>query len=256
MRAITERYKGRVVKTIGDELMCVFPNAERGFLAATDMQNSVNSMPVANGARRMIRIGFHAGPLIEEKGDVFGDTVNVAARMAGLAKGMQIMTTRSTVDVLPVALRGATRVIAEVALKGKASDTQVCEVLWQSGDDLTMAADSVGAGEPAAELVLRHGGREIVIGAEKPSATLGRDATCDVVTSGPKASRNHARVEKRRDKFYLADQSSNGTYVIFTGEPEIVLRREEITLRGAGRIGFGRSCAEPSEECLEFALKR
>ncbi len=256
LRAITERYKGRVVKTIGDELMCVFANAERGFLAATDMQNSVNSMPVVNAARRMIRVGFHAGPVIEEKGDVFGDTVNVAARMAGLAKGMQIMTTRTTVDALPSELRAATRPIASVAVKGKADDMAVCEVLWQESDDLTMAADSLSAEQSAAELVLRHATREIVLGAGKPAATLGRDPGNDIVVSGLKASRNHARIEKRRDKFYLSDQSTNGTYVVFTDEPEIVLRREEITLRGSGRIGFGRSCADPSEECVEFALRR
>ncbi|HJV95268.1 MAG TPA: adenylate/guanylate cyclase domain-containing protein, partial [Albitalea sp.] len=101
LQVITRRHRGRVVKTIGDELMCVFPSAERGFLAATDMQTVVNALVVTKGVKRMIRVGFHAGPVIEEKGDVFGDTVNVAARIAGLAKGMQIMTSRTTVDALP-----------------------------------------------------------------------------------------------------------------------------------------------------------
>jgi predicted component of type VI protein secretion system len=40
------------------------------------------------------------------------------------------------------------------------------------------------------------------------------------------ASRMHARIERRRDKFVLVDQSSNGTYVRIDGEPEIQLRRE------------------------------
>src|SRR6185436_9424865 len=90
MKGVTQRHRGRVIKTIGDELMCVFPDAERGFLAATDMQTLVNALLVTKGVKRMIRVGFHAGPVIEEKGDVFGNTVNVAARMAGVAKGMQI----------------------------------------------------------------------------------------------------------------------------------------------------------------------
>jgi len=256
MNVITKRHRGRVVKTIGDELMCVFPSAERGFLAATDMQILVNTLPVVKGVKRMIRIGFHAGPVIEQKGDVFGDTVNVAARMAGLAKGMQIMTSRSTVEALPQALRLATRVIAAVALKGKANDMAVCEVLWQEGDDLTMAANSLGAEESAAELVVRHRGGEVVLGVGKASLSFGRDPGSEVVVSGAKASRNHARIEKRRDKFYLADQSTNGTYVVFAGEPEIVLRREEVTLRGAGRIGFGQSCAATADDCVEFALRR
>jgi class 3 adenylate cyclase len=255
LRAVTERYRGRVIKTIGDEVMCVFASAERGFLAAADMQNSVDALPVVTGTKRMIRVGFHAGPVIEEEGDVFGDTVNVAARMAGLAKGMQIMTTGSTVDALPPALRGSTRAIAAVAVKGKADDMTVCEVLWQDSEEVTMATNSLGAGASSAELALRHAGRELVLGADKPSAMMGRDPGSDLVVADPKASRNHARIEKRRDKFFIADQSTNGTYVTFSGEPEIALRREEVTLRGSGSIRFGHSSADPSGDIVEFAVK-
>jgi adenylate cyclase len=254
MKGVTERHRGRVIKTIGDELMCVFPDAERGFLAATDMQTLVNALAVMKGVKRMIRVGFHAGPVIEEKGDVFGDTVNVAARMAGIAKGMQIMTTRTTVDALPAALRASTRPIFALAVKGKADDLAVCEVLWQEGDDLTMAAGSTAA-EIRFELELRHGAKEIVLGSEIKAAAIGRDAACDIVIADPKASRTHARIERRRDKFFLTDQSTNGTYVTFSGEPEIVLRREEVMLRRSGRITFGHSGADGTGDSVEFSVK-
>jgi adenylate cyclase len=254
MKGVTERHRGRVIKTIGDELMCVFPDAERGFLAATDMQTLVNALAVMKGVKRMIRVGFHAGPVIEEKGDVFGDTVNVAARMAGIAKGMQIMTTRTTVDALPAALRASTRPIFALAVKGKADDLAVCEVLWQEGDDLTMAAVSTAA-EIRFELELRHGAKEIVLGSEIKAAAIGRDAACDIVIADPKASRTHARIERRRDKFFLTDQSTNGTYVTFSGEPEIVLRREEVMLRRSGRITFGHSGADGTGDSVEFSVK-
>jgi len=235
--------------------MCVFPDAERGFLAATDMQTLVNALLVTKGVKRMIRVGFHSGPVIEEKGDVFGDTVNVAARMAGVAKGMQIMTTRTTVDALPPALRASTRQIASLAVKGKADDLAVCEVLWQEGDDLTMAAGASTVAEIRFELVLRHGAKELVLGAERSAAMIGRDAGCDLVIAEPKASRQHARIERRRDKFFLTDQSTNGTYVTFTGEAEIVLRREEAMLRRSGRIVFGHSATEPGGDTIEFSIK-
>ena len=84
---ITRRHGGRVIKTIGDEAMCVFASAERSFYAAIDIRQKIDTMPVVSGSsKRRIRIGFHAGPVIEEKGDVFGDTVNTAARMSGLAR--------------------------------------------------------------------------------------------------------------------------------------------------------------------------
>jgi len=65
----------------------------------------------------------------------------------------------------------------------------------------------------------------------------------------------HARVERRRDKFFLIDQSTNGTFVNFAGEAEIVLRREEVMLRAQGRIAFGHSMAESAEETLDFEVQ-
>lgn len=255
MRAITARHGGRVVKTIGDEVMCVFDSPERGFIAATDMQLRIDRLPTESNTKRKIRVGFHAGPVIEQDGDVFGDTVNTAARMAGLAKGLQIITTRATVDLLPPALAAGTRDIAALSVKGKADDLAVCEVIWQESDDLTMTAPSVVIAAPEAALLLTHGGRSLTLNAAKPAATLGRDAGSDLVIADPKASRNHARIERRRDKFYLADQSTNGTFVTFEGEAEMSLRREEVMLRGAGRIVFGHSAAESATEVVQFSLR-
>ena len=67
------------------------------------------------------------------------------------------------------------------------------------------------------------------------------------------ASRQHARIERRRDKFVLVDQSSNGTFVTVDGEPEIQLRREEMILRGRGRISFGHGHDPALGETLAFA---
>ena len=63
----------------------------------------------------------------------------------------------------------------------------------------------------------------------------------------------HARIERRRDKYVLIDQSSNGTYVTVEGEPEIHLRREELILRGRGHVCFGHALSDPLDETLAFA---
>jgi len=256
LRASTARYRGRVIKTIGDEIMCVFADAERGMLAACDMQTRVNSLPIVDGVKRLIRAGFHYGAVIEEKGDVFGDTVNVAARMAGVAKGLQIMTSRATADLLPSNMRTSVRPIATVAVKGK-EDMAVCEVIWQSDDDLTMTVDSLRANQPAkhSELLLTHNGKELIVDGAMPSASFGRGVDNSFVIGDLKASRNHARIEKRRDKFYLIDQSTNGTFVTVNGEAEMALHREEVMLRGTGYILFGHSANESKEETVEFAVR-
>ena len=255
MRSIVARYKGRVIKTIGDEVMCILPDADSGHLAATDMQLKVASLEVVANVRRAIRVGFHFGAVIEENGDVFGDTVNMAARMAGLAKGMQIITTRATVDRLSPALRSSTRGIAALSVKGKGDDVDVCEVIWQAGEDLTMATASIAQAAKAVKLQLKHGAKEFVLEQANSGIAVGRDASCQIVLADRMASRVHARIERRRDKFFLVDQSTNGTFVNFVGEAEIVLRREEVMLRGQGRVTFGHSLSESAEETLDFVVQ-
>jgi adenylate cyclase len=254
MRGVIAQYHGRVIKTIGDEIMCVLPDADSGHLTATDILLKVHELPVVANVKRAVRIGFHAGLVIEDRGDVFGDTVNMAARMTGLAKGMQIITTWATVEQLSPALRESIRKITALSIKGKGDDIEVCEVLWQAGADVTMATASMASALREINLELTHGARRFVLDEANSGIALGRDASCQIVLADRKASRVHARIERRRDKFFLVDQSSNGTYVTFAGESEIVLRREELILRGHGQIAFGHSIVESSEEIVKFSV--
>ena len=255
MRGIVAQYGGRVIKTIGDEVMCVLPDADSGCLAATDMQIKITELPAVSNVKRAIRVGFHAGPVIEENNDVFGDTVNLAARMAGVAKAMQIITTRATVELLSPMLRKSSRSIASLSVKGKGDDVEVCEIIWQGEDELTTMASISAAASSLATLRLQYGPTELVLDKSNASIVLGRDAGCQVAIADRMASRHHARIERRRDKYFLIDQSTNGTYVVFAGEAEIALRREEVMLRGTGRIAFGRSVSESSEGTVEFWLR-
>src|SRR5687768_435018 len=74
LKGITEAYGGRVVKTIGDGLMCVFPDADNAASAAGEMQRQIGERPpLKSGKTIMIRVGFHYGPVIQDGDDVFGD---------------------------------------------------------------------------------------------------------------------------------------------------------------------------------------
>ena len=256
MRAVVAQYHGRVIKTIGDEVMCVLPDADAGCLAATDMQLKISALAAVSGVKRAIRAGFHAGPVIEENNDVFGDSVNLAARMAGLAKAMQIITTQATVDQLSGMLRASTRPIAALAVKGKGDDVAVCEVIWQGGEELTtMAPPASQMAARQTSLLLQHGAATLLLDQARADIVLGRDAACGIVVADRMASRQHARIERRQDKFFLIDQSSNGTFVVFTGAAEIALRREETMLRGAGRIAFGRSVGLSDDDTVAFTVQ-
>ncbi|MFZ4624389.1 MAG: adenylate/guanylate cyclase domain-containing protein [Rhodoferax sp.] len=254
MRVVIAKAGGYVVKTIGDEIMCVLPDAEKAWMTAADIQIKIADLPVIDGHKRAVRIGFHVGLVIKTQDDVFGDTVNMAARMTGLAKGGQIMTTGATVSLLPKLLRGATRKIANLPIKGKEEEIAVYEVIWQVSDDMTMALPSRTYHPRLVQLHLSYRGDTLVMNQLCQRIVMGRDLACHVVVSDKMASRHHACIELRLDKFFLIDQSTNGTYVLPDGESQYVLRREEIMLQGSGRIAFGRSIEDTQEDVVFFKL--
>jgi len=230
---------GRLIKTICDEVMLVFATADQAAAAASEIQGRMSDLPPIDGVRVAFRMGFNFGPAIESDGDFYGDAVNMASRLVGLAKGGQIILSRATADVLSSRHRGQLRDLDVMTVKGKEQDVGIVELVWQDSADLTAMVARPKA--RTAELELRQGARTIRLNASTSSLTLGRDAQNDLVIADKLASRFHARIERRRDKFAIVDQSSNGTYVMVEGEGEILLRREEMLLRGRGEISFGHA---------------
>jgi len=243
---------GRVIKTIGDEVMAVFPSADKAAQAAAEMQARIREHPPVGGSRLGIRVGFHVGPAIEAEGDVFGDSVNVAARMAALAKREQVILSSYAADALAPWLRTRLREVDTLSVKGKTADIGIFELIWQDSDEDLTAVATRWKPQPA-RIVLRHGAKEIVLDETATTTTLGRDAQNDIVIADRMASRQHARLERRRDKFVIVDQSSNGTFVTVDGEPEIMLRREELMLRGRGHVTFGHAYLDDPTEFLGFS---
>jgi adenylate cyclase len=252
MREATAREGGRVVKSTGDGVMGVFPDASSAARAAAVMQARVTEHAPVAGERLAIRIGAHFGPVIEEAGDVFGDSVNVAARMAALAKSGQILGTQQFAEALAPELRPMTRSLDRFAVKGKDEEVAAWEVLWERSEDMTTVVSRPV--ESRMRMTLRHGLREMVAGPEVKSLSFGRDPDNDFQIDDKKASRQHAKIERRRDKFMLVDMSSNGTYLTLQGQPEMGLRREEMVLYGRGSISFGHRYADDPTEVVTFEI--
>ena len=250
IRQVCEERDGRVIKTIGDEVMALFPSAANAGYASSEMHKRVGELGSGGGASLAIHAGFQFGPVLLEQADAFGDTVNVAARLCSLAKGGQTLMTAQTLEQLPAPLRVRTRSQNVQAVKGKQDDMELFELLWhESEEDLTtMATRRAGR---QARLTLRCGERQVDV-AEANVLTFGRDGQNDFVILDRKASRLHARIERRRDKYVLIDHSTNGTFCVVHGEREVELRREELMLRGRGRIIFGHSVEEPGSDIVEF----
>jgi len=241
---------GRVVETIGDEILCVFSTALAATQAAVEMQSKVEMQEPVAGQRLQIHVGLQFGPVLEKGPNIFGDCVNVAARMVKLAQPSQIIAGGECVAALGELMKAQTRALHRLTGKGRQQEVDVYEVLWRQAEDMTyMTSRPPGPpGRPLVRLRLRHGGKEAILGPDRDLIRLGRDNSSDIVVADRKASREHSRIERRHDKFVLIDVSSNGTFVTFHGEPEMVVRREEVLLHGRGSISFGHPySADPTE---------
>src|SRR5512135_1631400 len=124
-------HKGTLIKTIGDEIMCTFPTISLATKAARAMQFAVDARRPGGKQPIHIRIGYHYGEVIHKANDVFGDTVNVASRIAAITRARQIMTTQSVAEALPAELKDKTRPITRAALRGKQDALHVFQILWE-----------------------------------------------------------------------------------------------------------------------------
>jgi adenylate cyclase len=247
LREHTRAAGGEVVKTIGDEVMAAFPTPDAAASAATHMQSTVETFAPVSDTRLALRIGLHAGRVLRREGDVFGDTVNLAARLMGQASPGQILTSRETAELLSPAVRKLTRALYSVEVKGKSQPVELCELLWQSSADVTDVAGHEA--QAATRLRVKHRGGEIE--APEGGLNIGRDRDCDIVVADEHASRRHCTIHKRHAGFVIQDHSANGTYVTVEDGGEFVLQREDFVLRGHGWIALGQPRAQ-TPEALEY----
>jgi len=231
---------GTIIKTIGDEVMCSFPDVDGALDAAVAIVRSVESGTTTGIG---VHVGTHFGAVIIEKDDVFGDTVNVAARVVSLANDGEILITRQVVDRLAPDREALTRLVDRRSMKGREEKVEIYSLVAPQDDLLTTVnfdcfdADN---GREQSVLTLRLGEVEMTLDADRPAATIGRHTASDLVLPDLGASRRHARLELRHGKFYLCDQSTNGTVLRTQNEEPTFLRREEAILVGSGQ--FGLSC--------------
>jgi adenylate cyclase len=248
LRRSAEADGGRVVKTMGDEVMVLFPSPDAAASAATRMHTAIASLPVVGNNKLALRIGFHTGAVVQQNNDIFGDTVNIASRLADQAVRGQILTSRETAALLGGFIRNWTRPLYSIQIRGKAEEVAICEIVWHQSPDVTEAVGSSVARKPApVTLRLQYHGQEAVRRRGHDAIMIGRGPDCELVISDPKASRQHCTVERREDRFVLQDHSTNGTYVTADGEKEILLQREDLTLSGHGWIAFGQPRASTTD---------
>jgi class 3 adenylate cyclase len=262
MKAATTEFRGEVIKTMGDEVMSTFATADDAMDAASHMQQRVSTGNFTGNdeIRVAIRIGCHFGHVVVEQRDIFGAAVHTANRMTSQAKAGQIVTTASMVELLGEEWRSLVRQIGVATLRGQSDEVSLYEVLWQPEEATSMLPkiDWTDAEvEQPATLSLRFQGQEIVLSQNGArSVTLGRADDNDVTIKGNLISRLHARIEMKKSRFLIVDESTNGTFIQQDDGEEIYVRRDSAELTGSGLIGLGRVAARGTPLAVEFSCKK
>ena len=108
-------------------------------------------------------------------------------------------------------------------------------------------------GAPAqTALRVSYQGTVVLMNHDRSSLVMGRSQSCDLPINEKLASRQHVKIELRRNKFFIIDQSTNGTHVSFDNGENAFLRREERPITDNGRISLGRAFDENPEEVVYF----
>ena len=244
MKDATHQFDGTVIKTIGDEVMSTFSSVDEAMGAAVMMQGRITAdnklddrIPVS------IRIGCHFGPVVQEQNDIFGAAVHTANRMTSQAKAKQIVMSGDTVDKMGPELRKQTRQIDVASVRGRLDEVALFELVWNPEEATSMlpTIEWENKGKTASKLVLTFRDTTVEVSDQRKSVNLGRADDNDMVIKGNLISRIHAKVELRRGKFVIVDQSTNGTFILNVQGEESFVRRDSAELGAEGTIGLGRA---------------
>src|ERR1700723_424672 len=128
---------GAIVKTIGDAVMATFPTPDRALAAGLHMREAMSRINSERGNEDLLlKIGIHEGPclavILNDSQDYFGQTVNLAARVQGLASSRALFVTQSVVEdknsIKILENSGLQPMMQRAALRGIADETTVYEI--------------------------------------------------------------------------------------------------------------------------------
>ena len=252
---IISKSQGVTIKTGGDDVMCRFSNADHALAAANEMHLFLADKTAPSKESKIaIRVGAHQGPVIESEGDIYGDAVNLAARVAALARGGKTLISGYTFEQLPETSRKRCRRFTTTTVKGKEQPIDVYDVVWEQTDELTRIVGKDVVDAIQSVLTIQYEDDIIKMSANTvTSATVGRGQDCDLIIPSHQASREHCKIECNRGKFTFVDNSANGSYINHNGT-ELFFHQEQVPLQGEGYISLGEPSANNPDFLLHYSI--
>ena len=238
MRIAVEAAGGQLLRTVGDAVLASFDTCDAACDASIAIQKAHRNSALS------VRVGFHWGLAISDKGDVYGNAVNIAARVSGLANTHEIMITREVVDRLSATPFGPAQLLDELPLRGVDKPLSIYRIPWEPQNmhtqiQVASTSDLRGRHSVNLELDLSIGDKTVSLVSNGQKCTIGRSEDNTLQAIHDAASRVHATIECKQGKYVLEDVSTNGTYVIKNGQPFVFVHRDSVTLDGAGILATG-----------------
>ena len=251
---------GEVVKTLGDGLLAVFDANEPAVRACCEAQRMLAARAQRNQTAVELKVGLSRGPVVLTPGDCFGDAVNAAARLSDSAAGGQILLGDAVTEGLGLELTARLLSLGAIFLRGYDVPVPVHRIewdaSWQTNQTMPHAPTQLGASIASIRLRLRWLDLVVDFSVEQTPVGLGRSPSAEFSVNDLRVSRQHARVDWHGSYFMLLDLSSNGTWVRFAGQDNVLaLRRSECALHGSGEICLGAKPTDPTAPTVQFSLQ-
>lgn len=259
-------HNGRVIKTLGDGILAVFPHAPDAISAVVEMQRNHQKRIAAStaGTRMPIRVGVARGEVDFVDGDCYGDAVNVASRLSDLSGPHQIWANSPSLEEAVESDGVRFRPLGPITIRGRGEPCEVFQVEWHenlTSDFLTKPA-TVDSQRDRLEKDILGGAIELVwldvrkqFRSSQLPVHIGRVSQAEFVVNDPRVSRAHARIDWRNGSILLVDVSTYGSWVRFSGGgADLLLRREECVLHGNGEIALGASFSDLSVPTVVFSV--
>ena len=258
-----ETQGGRVVKTLGDGLLALFPDsgaAVESMLNVMREQRERIAEPVLRASPE-VRVGIDCGEVLNVDGDCYGDAVNTAARLCDRAAAGEIWATEAVVHATGELPNARFVRLGHLKVRGKSESLLMYQIEWRTeegSEQLTQQAGlteyaGFGGATASSQIQFSWGRAHLQFRPNDTPVHVGRSSDAHLYIDDPRVSRLHARIDWREGTFVLTDLSTFGTWVRFDGsEMPIQLRRDSCVLHGNGELSL--SLPFSSEEAPRVAF--
>jgi len=253
MREIVAWHGGDFIYSKGDDVLSLFERPEAALTAVCQISSQLAKWPLS------ARIGLHFGAVIRARGALFGDVVNVTARLSSTANPGEVLISQSFFEALSAGSRSALRLLDKMAFKGRQDLFDVYTLGSDDGLGTHIASrgtfvDRRSAPPRQINLVIRYGD-QLRSCRNNEFVTIGRSPECNIVVQRPWVSRHHATLTISNGKARLIERSSSGTFVSMGPDhDEVFVRREDILLFGSGVISPGQRSSLGDAQILHYEI--